>query len=166
MLRQSAVRKLPLQKQLVGRNGCTYLIQKLLQSQEDSSSNVSLARYQSDPPFPELGTLTKISHNSCNYVLKRVSPDEFEQANRIRHELSDSRFIRLHVDENEAESTLIFPYFTEDLLSFLRHTSLPVDKTKRILCDILRGVKALHDKDWVYTGKLQVYSTGWDRFNV
>jgi len=108
--------------------------------------------------LPELRALTKISHNSCNYVLKRVFSDQFEQARRIRNELSDSRFIRLHVDENEAESTLIFPYFTEDLLSLLRHTALPIDKTKRILRDILRGIEELHDKDWVHTGKLQSHS--------
>ncbi|KAL8705139.1 MAG: hypothetical protein Q9201_001742 [Fulgogasparrea decipioides] len=83
--------------------------------------------------FPKLGVLTKISHNSCNYVLKRVSPDRYEQASRIRSELSGSRFVRLHVDENEAESTLIFPYFTEDLLSFLQNFSLPINKIKNLL---------------------------------
>ena len=41
MLRQSAVGKVPLQRHLVGRNGCIYLIQKFLQSQENSANEIN-----------------------------------------------------------------------------------------------------------------------------
>ena len=65
----------------------------------------------------------------------------------MRNELSGSRFIRLHVDENETESTLVFPYFTEDLLSFVRRFSVPICQARRVLYDVLQGIKALHGKD-------------------
>jgi len=147
-----------LQKHLVGRNGFIYVIQKFLKSRKDSPNTVSFARYQTDPQSSRAQSADQNQSQQLQLRTETCLFRSIEQARRIRNELSDSRFIRLHVDENEAESTLIFPYFTEDLLSLLRHTALPIDKTKRILRDILRGIEELHDKDWVHTGKLQSHS--------
>jgi serine/threonine protein kinase len=67
-------------------------------------------------------------------------------------DLRSSQFIRLPIDSIVDESILIYPYLTEDLMSVMQKHELPKAQTKRILLDALRGLKELHDCNWVHTG--------------
>lgn len=89
-------------------------------------------------------------------MLKPVSPAIWEQTQILRHDLRSSRFVRLPVDtiKSEDESILVYEYFTEDLLSFVKSREIPITQTKRILRDVLSGLKELHDNDWVHAGTL------------
>lgn len=49
----------------------------------------------------------------------------------------------------------VYNYFTDHLLG-LAQKDLPIALTKRILKDTLRGLAALHDRNFVHTGKLRL----------
>lgn len=60
--------------------------------------------------------------------------------------------LRIACDTIPEQSTLVYRYFSDHLLS-LAQTDLPIQVTKRILKDALRGLAVLHDHDIVHTGK-------------
>lgn len=86
-------------------------------------------------------------------MLKAVSPFNYEQAFRLKDDLRSSPFVRLPVDSNDSTRILIFPYFTEDFLSFMQSGPVSRPQVKRILQDILKGIAAFHTKDWVHGGE-------------
>jgi serine/threonine protein kinase len=75
-----------------------------------------------------------------------------QQAHKISGDLRSSQFVRLPIDSIVDEAILIYPYLTEDLMSVVQKRELPKAQTKRILLDALRGLKELHDRNWVHTG--------------
>ena len=66
--------------------------------------------------------------------------------------MSSSPFIRLPVDGNEANTTLVFQYYTEDFLRFMQSGPVYSSDVKHILLEILKGLAACHSKDWVRGG--------------
>lgn len=91
------------------------------------------------------------------YVLKPVSPSNWEQAQNISRDLRSSQFVRLPVDSITDELILVYPYFTEDLMSFVKNHEIPIAQTKWILLNVLKGLKEFHDNDWVHTGVNQAH---------
>ncbi len=67
-------------------------------------------------------------------------------------DIRGSQFVRLPVDSIKEESSLVYQYFTADLMSFRNRHEIPVAQTKRILLDVLKGLKEMHDHDWVHMG--------------
>ena len=110
-----------------------------------------------NPVIPAILILLLIDkqHSSSDdraYVLKPVSPAILEQIGRIGHDLQKSQFVRLPVDTVKDESTLVYQYFTKDLMSFIKKYEISMDQTKRLLLNVLKGLKELHDHSWVHTG--------------
>lgn len=70
--------------------------------------------------------------------------------------LHGSPHLRLLQDTVPEQSMFVYRYFTDDLLSLARK-DLPINLTKRILKDTLRGLAALHDQNIVHTGKLNPF---------
>lgn len=74
----------------------------------------------------------------------------------MRRGLDGCRFVRLPVDTIEDSGIIVYKYRTADLESFVaRRGTLPITQAKRILSDVLHGVKEMHDRDWIHTGTLQ-----------
>ena len=96
------------------------------------------------------------SSDDGEYVLKPVSPAIWKQAENISHDLKSAQFIRLPIDFIPAESVLVYPYFTDHLLSFVQNYEIPLAQTKGILLSVLKALKELHGQDWVHTGIEQV----------
>jgi serine/threonine protein kinase len=84
--------------------------------------------------------------------LKPVCPELWKQAQNISRDLRSSQFVRLSVDSIADDSILVYPYFTKDLMSFVKSHEISTTQTKRILLDVLKGLKELHDGNWVHTG--------------
>ena len=97
------------------------------------------------------------SSNGKAYVLKYTFPANWEQAKSISRDLRGSRFVRLPVDFIKDELILVYPYFTQDLMSFLNDHQIPIAQTKGILFSVLKGLKEMHDHNWVHTGMNQAF---------
>lgn len=89
-------------------------------------------------------------------MAKPVTPFLYDQAFKLREDLSFSPFVRLPVDGSDANTTLIFRYYTEDFLRFMQSGPVSKSQVKRILSDILKGIDACHSKDWVHCGKVSL----------
>ena len=142
---------------LVAESGCKYVVQKIIHSHTNPHRNVSLARYElqtSGIPHHRSAVTQFSRAGEESFVLKPVSSAIWEQAQKLRHDLRSSRFVRLPVDtiKSEDESILVYEYFTEDLLSFVKSREILITQIKGILRDVLSGLKELHDNDWVHTG--------------
>ena len=70
----------------------------------------------------------------------------------MSHDLRSSQFVRMPVDTIINESILVYPYFTRDILSFLNNHEISIAQTKGILLNVLKGLKEMHDYNWVHTG--------------
>jgi serine/threonine protein kinase len=92
-------------------------------------------------------------------VLKPVSPGIREQVQNTSRDLRKSQSVRLPIDSVKDEMTFVYPHFTEDLTSFVKSHDIPVAKMKRILRNVLEGLKAIHDKDWIHGGMKQAHSS-------
>jgi hypothetical protein len=65
---------------------------------------------------------------------------------------SRSPFVLTLEDTSEAYTMLIYPYPRDDFLKLCATRQLSLMSRKRILKDALRGIAALHAKDFVHTG--------------
>jgi tRNA A-37 threonylcarbamoyl transferase component Bud32 len=60
----------------------------------------------------------------------------------------------MHVDCNEDELILIYPYFRETLLALIQDDpSFPVLERKKILRHVGEAIQEFHAKDWIHIGK-------------
>ena len=156
---------LQLNQTLIGRTGTSYHLQKILYERkrneefqkraanEEGMRRLWLALYNPSSLFRDcIAWLRDIRSNNSYYVVKPVIPYLYDQAFRLQEDLSFSPFVRLPVDGNDAHTALIFPHYTEDFLSFMQSGPVPRCQVKRILLDILKGIAACHNKDWVHCG--------------
>ncbi|KAM5485051.1 hypothetical protein MaudMau93_005590 [Microsporum audouinii] len=89
---------------LVGRSGREYVRDKILKH---------------NPKRPDLNVYLARSENQ-NFVLKRVSNSIFDLSLDLKQEFPESRRLRVHIDESEEEKVLIYEYFSDNLLSFIK----------------------------------------------
>ncbi|KAM5502104.1 hypothetical protein McanMca71_004931 [Microsporum canis] len=89
---------------LVGRSGREYVRDKILKH---------------NPKRPDLNVYLARSENQ-NFVLKRVSNSIFDLSLDLKQEFPETRRLRVHIDENEEEKVLVYEYFSDNLLSFIK----------------------------------------------
>ncbi|PGH28896.1 serine/threonine protein kinase [[Emmonsia] crescens] len=120
---------------LVGRSGREYVRDKILKH---------------NPKRPDLNVYLARSENR-NFVLKRVSDSIFEQSVELRLEFPQTRHLRLHIDDNEAERVLIYEYFSDNLLCLVKNNpSLSISARKWILRELGHSLKEFHAKNWIH----------------
>ena len=109
-----------------------------------------------------------ISHSSFCSVTRRRSPlfsrscenekfilkdvPDFQYLHDIYSKVDPCPHLRLPQDTIPDRSMYVYKFFTDDFLSLVATTDLPVSMTKRILKDSLRGIAALHDQNIVHNG--------------
>lgn len=146
---------------LKGQSGRIYTIKKVLQEKELPPSHVYLARYESPvPPLEYIPADTRAhSAEDQKFVLKNVSSTSFTDYQEIYRNLHDCPNLRVSCDTVPDQSTFVYKYFSDHLLS-LAQEKPPLPMVKRILKDALRGLADLHEKDIVHTGKYyQAFAT-------
>jgi hypothetical protein len=61
----------------------------------------------------------------------------------------------MHIDCNEEEGILIYPYFRGTLLGLVQGDPwFPLAETKKILRCVGEAIQELHRKDWIHIGML------------
>ncbi|TVY80611.1 Cell division control protein 2-like protein [Lachnellula suecica] len=120
---------------LVGISGREYQRGKVLHSnQHDKAFDVHLAHFENK-----------------QYVLKRLPESFFELSQEHKRDFPDSRRIRLDVDYNEKEQTVVYEYFKTDLLALVQNNAdFPLAARKQILFEIGKALQELHGKNWIH----------------
>jgi serine/threonine protein kinase len=84
-----------------------------------------------------------------------VSKSFYDLSLRLTVDFPESRRLRMHVDFNEDNNILIYPYYQHTLLGLLQEDSNISDVArKKILWQIGEAIQELHSKDWIHIGTI------------
>lgn len=142
---------------LVGRSGREYVRGKILKRRSETTRLQCLPRAVSKlistlcfDPNAHPGSRS----GNQSFVLKGTSESVVELAMDLKREFPDTRRLRVHIDESVEENVLVYEYFNDDLLSFIkRNQNLPIGARKWILRELGESLKELHAKNWIHIGK-------------
>ncbi|KAI1446591.1 kinase-like domain-containing protein [Annulohypoxylon stygium] len=85
------------------------------------------------------------------FVFKRVPRPFYGLSLRLAAEFAGSRRLRMHIDCNQEECILIYPYFRGTLLSLIQdEPGLHVLERKKIMRHTGEAIQELHSKDWIH----------------
>lgn len=74
---------------------------------------------------------------------------------RLASEFDGSSRLRLHIDCNQEEGVLVFPYFKSTLLALIQgNPDFPPEGRQKILRHVGEAIQELHSKDWIHLGIL------------
>ncbi|KAL5329987.1 hypothetical protein ACEPPN_003509 [Leptodophora sp. 'Broadleaf-Isolate-01'] len=119
---------------VIGKSGRVYVQDKVLQRQWEEKSNI--LRAESENEF---------------FVLKPVRRPFYELSRTLAAELAGSRRLRMHIDCNEIEDILVYPYFRDTLLGIIQNDpDFPTTERKKILQRVGEAIQELHARDWVH----------------
>ncbi|KAL2129274.1 hypothetical protein VTI74DRAFT_7985 [Chaetomium olivicolor] len=86
-----------------------------------------------------------------SFVFKRVPRPSYDLSLRLAAEFPASRRLRMHIDCNQEEGILVYPYFRGTLLALIQEDpSLPLAEGKKILRRVGEAIQELHSKDWIH----------------
>ena len=106
-----------------------------------------------DRPVNEFGARCE----NQQFVAKNVLAD-FRYYEDMQQALGSSHYLRITQDTIPDRSMFVYKYLKDHLLS-LAQKDLPLQLTKRILKDALRGLAELHYHNIVHTGQPQLFYT-------
>ncbi|CAK7275440.1 hypothetical protein SEPCBS119000_006695, partial [Sporothrix epigloea] len=102
-------------------------------------------------------SIFKAESGKESFVFKRVSRPSYNLILRHAADFAGSRRLRLHVDCNDEECLLVYPYFKTTLLQFIREESkLPEEsqlseaERKKIMRHVGEAIQELHSKGWIH----------------
>jgi serine/threonine protein kinase len=143
---------------IVGNSGRVYVQGEVLQRhREDHKLSVFKAEYVSNSmPFSWSSHLThRPRSGNESFVFKRVPRPFYDLSIRLAAKFAGSRRLRMHIDCNEEDSILIYPYFRSNLLALIQEDpDFPPAERKQILRRIGEGIQELHGKNWIHIGTL------------
>ncbi|KAI9711553.1 MAG: hypothetical protein M1820_002118 [Bogoriella megaspora] len=127
---------------IVGKSGRKYIQGELLQHH----------------PKDHMLSVFRAESANESFVLKRVSRPFYNLSLRLAAEVRGSRRLRLHIDCNEEETILVYPYFRSTLLALIQENSnLPLSERKKILRRAGEAIQELHSKDWIHIGIVSMF---------
>ncbi|KAI1509053.1 SPS1, serine threonine protein kinase [Pyrenophora tritici-repentis] len=119
---------------IVGKSGRVYIQREVLQERKDPRLNIFKAE----------------SHDQ-SFVFKRVPKLFYDLSLRLAADFPKSRRLRMHVDSNEDENALIYPYYQHTLLRLLQEDSkISNAARKEVLRQTGEAIRELHSKDWIH----------------
>ncbi|KAH4235072.1 hypothetical protein HBI06_059500 [Parastagonospora nodorum] len=96
-------------------------------------------------------SIHKAESQGQSLVFKRVSKAFFNLSLRLAAEFPQSRRLRMHVDSNEEENVLIYPYYQNTLLGLFKDdTNISDASRKMILRQTGEAIQELHSEDWIH----------------
>ncbi|KAH6723144.1 kinase-like domain-containing protein [Leptodontidium sp. MPI-SDFR-AT-0119] len=109
---------------VIGKSGRVYVQDKVLQRQWEEKSNI--LRAESENEF---------------FVLKPVRRPFYELSRTLAAEFAGSRRLRMHIDCNEIEDILVYPYFRDTLLGIIQNDpDFPTTERKKFYnVDVVLG---------------------------
>jgi serine/threonine protein kinase len=97
--------------------------------------------------------MVRLSSGNKRYVLKPVSPSIFGLLKEIKDAFCGDPRVRLHIDHNDKERTLVYDYFRADLLTLIKnYPELSVQSRKSIHQDVGLALRDMHSKGWIHLG--------------
>ncbi|KAI1426220.1 kinase-like domain-containing protein [Xylaria sp. FL1777] len=96
-------------------------------------------------------SIFKAESENQSFAVKRVSRPFYNRSIRLATEFTGSRRLRMHVDCNQEEGVLIYPYYTTTLLSLIQDKPdfSPTQRYK-ILRYVAEAIAELHSKNWIH----------------
>ncbi|KAJ8131475.1 hypothetical protein O1611_g2149 [Lasiodiplodia mahajangana] len=120
---------------IVGKSGRVYVQGEVLQRHREDH-NLSIFKAESE---------------NASFVVKRVSRPFYNLSLRLAAEFTGSRCLRMHIDCNQEEGILIYPYYKSTLLSLIQNNlDFPALQLQKILRHVAEAVGELHNKSWVH----------------
>ncbi|KAK3364123.1 kinase-like domain-containing protein [Lasiosphaeria hispida] len=93
----------------------------------------------------------KAESGNESFVFKRVSRPFYDLSRRLAAEFAGSRRLRMHIDCNQEEGILFYPYFRDTLLALIQgDPDFPLVERKKILRRVGEAIQELHGKDWIH----------------
>ncbi|THX67822.1 kinase-like protein [Aureobasidium pullulans] len=96
-------------------------------------------------------SIFKAKSGTESFVVKRVSRPIYDLSIRLAAEFTGTRRLRIHVDCNQDEGVLVYPYFDSTLLALIKDDpELVHTQRKKILRYIAEAIQELHSKNWIH----------------
>ncbi|KAF2702783.1 kinase-like protein [Pleomassaria siparia CBS 279.74] len=93
----------------------------------------------------------KAEPGSESFVFERVPRSFYHLVLCLAAGFAGSRRLRMHMDCNQKEDLLVYPYFKGTLLAFLwEDPDLPLLERKKTLRRVGEAIQELHGKDWIH----------------
>ncbi|KAI5860034.1 kinase-like domain-containing protein [Durotheca rogersii] len=96
-------------------------------------------------------SIFKAESGNESFVLKRVQRPFYDMSLRLAAEFAGTRRLRMHIDCNEEEGILVYPYFRCTLLALIKEDpDFPPPERQKILRCVGEAIQELHSKDWIH----------------
>ncbi|KAF1956011.1 kinase-like protein [Byssothecium circinans] len=120
---------------IVGKSGRVYIQGEVLQ------------RHREDHKL----SVFKAESGGQAFVFKRVTRPFYDLSLRLAAEFAGSRRLRMHIDFNQEEGILFYPFFKSTVLALIQDDAdIPVAERKKILRCTGEALQELHSKDWIH----------------
>ncbi|OTA31716.1 hypothetical protein BTJ68_08680 [Hortaea werneckii EXF-2000] len=120
---------------ITGESGRKYTRGKVLQNHR---ANPSLSVFMADS-------------EDDHFVVKRVTRPFYDLSKRLASEFGSSSRLRMHVDCNDEEAVLVFPYYETTLLALIQgDPEFPTEGRMKVLRQVGEAIQELHRKDWMH----------------
>ncbi|KAI7487523.1 kinase-like protein [Hortaea werneckii] len=120
---------------ITGESGRKYTRGKVLQNHR---ANPSLSVFMADS-------------EDDHFVVKRVTRPFYDLSKRLASEFGSSSRLRMHVDCNDEEAVLVFPYYETTLLALIQgDPEFPTEGRMKVLRQVGEAIQELHSKDWMH----------------
>lgn len=139
---------------VTGESGRVYVPEKVLQRQRGARLSLMKAKYVPDgnTTIACLNPISSRSQNEC-FVLKAVTKPFFELSQTLAAEFAGSSRLRMHIDCNERQDILVYPYFRDTLLGLIQNDpDFPPTERKKILQHVGEAIQELHARHWIHLG--------------
>ncbi|KAI7240074.1 kinase-like protein [Hortaea werneckii] len=84
-------------------------------------------------------------------MVKRVTRQFYDLSERLASEFGSPSRLRVHVDCNDEEAVLVFPYYENTLLALIQgDPAFPTEGRVKVLRQVGEAIQELHSKDWMH----------------
>jgi hypothetical protein len=138
---------------IVGRSGRVYEQGEVLhRHRENHKLSISkLSTFQA--PYPSF----LLRSEDKSFVVKCVPRPFYDLSLRLAAEFTGSRRLRMHIDYNQEESILVYPYFRCTLLALMKEDpDIPVAEREKILRHVAEALQEFHGKNWIHIGTISM----------
>lgn len=89
-----------------------------------------------------------------SFVFKRVSQPFYDLSQHLALQFAGSGRLRVHMDANQDERILVYPYFKNTLLALITEDpDFPPAERVKVLRVVAEAIQELHSKDWIHNGE-------------
>ena len=140
---------------ILGASKRQYIRGEVLHGNEGGNPTVFKAKYTfcALSPFHHISQSLRCGNKSV--VFKQESKSIFDLSRRLADEFAGSCRLRMPIDFNPEDRTVVYPYFTNTLLSLMRaDPDFPPAELRKILRCVGEAIQEFHTNGWLHLGTL------------